>query len=351
MKLAILSRWNSACGVSLHAELVGREWVKNGHNLTVFAPDMIRPIGKDEKYVVRCFSDEGDHTEAFFNQEPLLDTDYEILVVERVEWVPLEPLKKIFSEIKKKAKIIYVVHERRLPTNPLFYEFDWDAIVCFDQRYKEQWRKRFDEDKIHIISYPTGHLQKGDKQRARKESDLPLDKRIVFSFGWAPELHIFPIIPALQGLNENFPFLYLVLADPEYIAADIQLLKGHKFIELRHELATMDRIYTYLHASDVYLIHKQREEIREGEAVVPSSILMCMGALAPVITSDTDFVWFLDKEVVKYSNNDELRRLLINIFKGDEIVIKVLKESEKYVINHSPERIAEQFIKLFDKLL
>ena len=62
MKLAMLSRWNSACGVSLHAELVGREWVKNGHDLRVFAPDKVRPIGEDEEYVVRCFSDEGDHT-------------------------------------------------------------------------------------------------------------------------------------------------------------------------------------------------------------------------------------------------------------------------------------------------
>ena len=30
MKIAILSRWNSACGVSLYAELISREWVKNG---------------------------------------------------------------------------------------------------------------------------------------------------------------------------------------------------------------------------------------------------------------------------------------------------------------------------------
>ena len=178
-----------------------------GHDLTVFAPNNIRPVGKDEEYVIRCFSDEGDHTETFFHPEPFLDTDYEVLVVERVQWVPLEPLKKIFRNIRKKAKIVYVVYERTLPTNPLFYEFDWDAIVCFDQRYKEQWMKRYDADKIHMISYPTGPLRKGDRQRARKELDLPLDKKIVFSFGWAPQLHIFPVLPALERLNENCPFL------------------------------------------------------------------------------------------------------------------------------------------------
>ena len=52
MKIAILSRWNTACGVSLHSELVGREWVKNGHGLTVFTSENIRPVGEDEEYVL-----------------------------------------------------------------------------------------------------------------------------------------------------------------------------------------------------------------------------------------------------------------------------------------------------------
>lgn len=103
-------------------------------------------------------------------------------------------------------------------------------------------------------------MSRGDKQKARRELGLPLDKRIVFSYGWAPELHIFPILSALRGLNENYPFVYLVLADPKYIAEDVQPLRDHRFIELRHELALRERIYTYLLASDVYLIHKQKEE-------------------------------------------------------------------------------------------
>lgn len=351
MKLAILSRWNTACGVLLHAELIAREWIKNNHNLKVFAPNNIRPIGKDEEYVIRCFSDEGNHVESFFHPEPFLDSDYDILVVERLEWVPLEPLKNIFAMIKKKAKIVYVVLERKLPTNPLFYEFNWDSIVCFDKRYKKQWSKSFDEKKIHIIPYPTGSLQKGNKQKARKELNLPQDKKIVFSFGWAPELHIFPILPTLQKLNKNLPFLYLVLADPKYIAADIQPLKDHKFIELRHELASNDQIYKYLHASDAYLIHKQKEEVLPGEAVVHSSILMCIGTPTPIITSNTEFVWFLNKELMKYSNNDELHQFLIEIFNRNESVNQVLKASEEYVINHSPRKIAGEFIKLFYNLL
>jgi hypothetical protein len=349
MNIAILSRWNSACGVSLHSELIGREFLKKRHKLTVFAPKNIRPVDKDEDYVIRCCSDEGDHTETFFHPEPFLENDYEILVVQRVEWIPLEPLKKIFSEIKKRAKIIYIVHERKLPSNPLFYDYTWDAVVCFDERYKKQWLKRFKD--IYTIPYPVGYLNKGDKITTRKELGLPLDKKIIFSYGWAPELHIFPILPSLQNLYEEFPFLFLVLADPKYLKADIQKFKEYHFVELRYELASLERIYKYLHASDVYLIHKEKNEVRKGEAVVPSSVLMCLGALTPVLTSDTEFVWFLDREVIKYLNEDEFMNLIIKIFNGDKIVDETIKAAKIYTMRYSPNVIANEFIKLFKNLL
>jgi glycosyltransferase involved in cell wall biosynthesis len=298
MNIAILSRWNSACGVSLHSELIGREFVKNGHKLTVFAPDNIRPIDKDENYVVRCCSDGGDHNETFFNPEPFLENDYEILVIQRLEWVPLEPLKKIYPEIKKKAKIIYVVHERKLPLNRLFYDFSFDAVICFDERYKQQWVKKYKD--ICIIPYPVGYLKGGDKRASRKELSLPEDKKIIFSYGWAPELHIFPILPSLKDLHKNLPFLFLILADPKYIKADLQKFKG---------------------------------------------------ALTPIMTSNTEFVWFLNKEIVKYSNEDEFKNLTIKVFGRDKIVDETLKAAEAYTKRYSPDVIADEFIKLFSRLL
>lgn len=316
----------------------------------VFAPKQIRPVKDDEEYVIRCCSDEGDHEETFFHAEPLLNTDYDILVVRRVEWVPLEPLKEIFPEIRKKANIVYVVHERKPPSNPLFYSFHWDAIVCFDERYSKQWLTRFSDDMVRIIPYRAGPLRRGDRREARKELDLPLGGKIVFSYGWAPELHVFPILSSLQELSRRFPFTYLVLADPEYIAADIERLKSYDFIELRQELAPMDGIFAYLHASDVYLMHKQKEETRPGEAVVPSAILMCLGALTPTMTSNTEFVWFLDREVMKYSSSDELKELLVKAFKGDRIFKKTVKAGEEYALHHSPEKIAKEFITLFERL-
>lgn len=41
MKIAMFSRWNAADGVSVHAEFVGREWVKKGHSPQKVAQEFI----------------------------------------------------------------------------------------------------------------------------------------------------------------------------------------------------------------------------------------------------------------------------------------------------------------------
>lgn len=52
--------WNGANGPSIHAELVGRAWVKLGHQLRVFSakkhPDARPTFQKDEDFVIRHFS-------------------------------------------------------------------------------------------------------------------------------------------------------------------------------------------------------------------------------------------------------------------------------------------------------
>lgn len=64
-------------------------------------------------------------------------------------------------------------------------------------------------------------------------------------------MHIYPVLPALDELNKSFPFKFLVLADPKYLKGGMEKLKKYNFIELRYELPPAERIYTYLHASDI----------------------------------------------------------------------------------------------------
>jgi len=38
LKIALMSRWNAACGTSLYGELIGRELMKRGYDLFILAP-------------------------------------------------------------------------------------------------------------------------------------------------------------------------------------------------------------------------------------------------------------------------------------------------------------------------
>jgi glycosyltransferase involved in cell wall biosynthesis len=78
---------------------------------------------------------------------------------------------------------------------------------------------------------------------------------------------------------------------------------------------------------------------------------MCLGAPTPVLTSDTEFVWFLDKEVIRYSNEDEFKNFIAKIFNKDKIVGETIKAAENYATSNSPSTIADEFIKLFNQLL
>ena len=78
---------------------------------------------------------------------------------------------------------------------------------------------------------------------------------------------------------------------------------------------------------------------------------MCLGVSTPIVRSNTEFSWFLNGEVMKYSSDDELCSLLIDVFEGGEIACTMSKKARKYTIEFSPERIAREFMGLFEKFL
>lgn len=92
MKIAMMSRWNIPCGVSLHAELVGRAWVEMGHDLQVLAPVEWEGYQSDadEPYVERCYRlpKPGRKEDFFFNPKPFVEVDCDIFVVQNLEIPP-----------------------------------------------------------------------------------------------------------------------------------------------------------------------------------------------------------------------------------------------------------------------
>jgi glycosyltransferase involved in cell wall biosynthesis len=352
MKIGMMCLWNAANGPSIHAELLGRAWVKLGHQLRIFSakkhPDARPTLQKDEDFVIRHFSvDEVvPVTRAtYFDPSPLLSEEYEVFVAQNVERLPAQRLLEVFPEIKKRAVTIQVVHEGKAPEDPLYYKFDWDAIVCFDQRYKDYLVKSFPAEKIRMIPYPYHPFQPGDKGKARKKLGLPPDEKIVFSFGFRPK-DIASVLPALQDVAEEYPLRYVIVANPESDVDELRQAKEkYNFIDLEIKPLPLDELYTYLHASDALLIH--RESSRKYKAVVSSSVCQVLGSGCPILFHESNYVELRGDEIVKYRDFEDMKAKLVGLLQGKFDPSRI----EPFLEDHKAERIAERFIQLFEELM
>ena len=346
MNITMMSRWNIPCGVSTHAELLGRALVKLGHNLKVLAPVEYEDYqtDKDEPYVLRCYRRPKKKEGFFFNPQPFLEDNCDIFIVQNLEILPMEELLKVYPRIKEKAKTVFVVHEGKPPKDPTFYKFDWDAIVCFDERYKRFLCNIYPEDRIKIIPYPCHPLMPGDKKEARLKLNLPLDKKIIFNYGIGIYRHLH-LLPTIERVSKKYPLIFLTLTHiQEWFDLFDAAKTRYKFIELRNGKLSINTLYTYLHASDCLLIHKDSAEA----IVVPSTAYLCLGAGRPILAYNTNFFETFDKEVLKYSS---LQEALEDVFEQRDNVKSVLRTAEEYVKENSSIEIAQKFIQLFELLL
>ena len=350
MNIGMMSLWNAANGPSIHAEFVGREWVRAGHKLTVFSakkhPDARSTLQKDENFVIRHFS--VDTIEPFtrateFDPLPLIEEDYEVFVAQNFERLPAERLLKIFPEIKKKAATVCVVHEGKPPRDPLYYKFSWDAIVCFDNRYRSFLIKHFPENTVHIIPYPYYPFTPGDKFKTRKKLGLPLEEKIVFSFGFRPD-DIIPVLPTLRDLHKKYMMRYIVVINP---GSNVNILKEKKneypFLDIQERPLPFDELYMYLHASDVHLIY--RESSKKYPAVLSSTVCQTLGSGCPILFHESNYVERAGDEIIKYKDFSDLEQKLSLIFEQGFDT----SEIKKFLKTHDATHIANRFIKLFEK--
>jgi len=240
---------------------------------------------------------------------------------------------------------VQVVHEGKAPEDPLYYAFDWDAIVCFDQRYKDYLGRSFPVEKIRMIPYPYHPLKPGDKGKARKKMGLPPDEKIVFSFGFRPK-DIASVLPALGDVAGEYPLRYVIIANPESDVDELRKAQEeYNFIDLEVKPLPLDELYTYLHASDALLIH--RESSQKYKAVVSSSVCQTLGSGCPILFHESNYVELHGDEIEKYRDFEDMKAKLIDLFQGKFDPGRI----EAFLEEHKAERIAERFIQLFEELM
>lgn len=347
MKIGMMTAWNQTSGVSIHAELVGRRWVEQGHSLRVFS--FIEKdyhgrslIGQDENYVTRCFGTR--QITNFFDPAPFLENDYEIFVAQDINMVPMDKLQKIFHLIKQKSKTIHIVHENRISRDPSFYQHDWDALVCFDDRFKSFLSKIYPEDMIYIIPFPHANWDQGDQIEARKQLDLPLDAKIVFIFGQKWKHLLEEEIQVFRELSKDYNLLILIISETQRITP--LDLSGCQCL-FKKEVLERDELYRHLHASDAWLFPKRSID---NYAVLSSTIHFAMGSGCVTIARDSNFLYGMKDMVLHYSNREEFKNCLINAFEKGRKWENTIEMAKRCTEEHASDKIARKLIHLFESI-
>lgn len=353
MKIGMMGAWNTDSGASIHTELVGRNFIKLGHEITVFSFFKYSFHGtafvsEDEDYVTRCFTVSSEK-EPQLLATPFLEKDYDFFVVEDLGMLPQDHLGKIFHWIKRRAKTINVIHDGNLKEDPSFYQFDWDAVVCFDERYRDFLKLAYPEELIHIIPYPCLPWRPGDGEKSREKLGLPLNKKIILLFGPSSYYGVekYHIIKEFEG---DYPVLILVVTKHRDSLKNWRELKhksGRDMIEIREETPSIEGLYEYLYASDLLIYNKQS---KTGIVTVASTAFQCLGSGCPIVALKSSFVETLNDAVYKYENDGELRACIESVFEKDRRYAGVIKNAEKYVGENSAINVAKKFIKLFESL-
>lgn len=343
MKIGMMAAWNQDAGPSINAELIGREWVRQGHEVRIFSfiPSDIHGkaiVGKDEEYVFRCFST---RNKGYLEPKPILEFAPDLFIVQDLGMLPMDEFAKVFSMVKKTAKTVNVIHDCVLSNDPSFYQFEWDKIVCFDNRYKDFLKKLYNEEIITIIPHPCNPWNPGNKEEARKKLDLSLDGYILFVFGQKLNEKLW-VINSLKDLSEIFDLSLLIVSLEEPVPLKRKDLK----IYFRKEAPDIKRLYDYLYAVDALIVNK---EIMRKNIVISTTAFQCLGSGCPILAYASRLVEeFSDDVIIKYKVFDELEEKLKILFEDEEFRAGLQLAQKDFVERYSPDKIAEAYLKLFN---
>lgn len=362
LKIGIMGRWNATCGISQHVETLTVNLMRLGQEVTVYAPTLdsamrdwhhkiIRAF--DEPWVKRVYSE----TEEYYypyggvvRTEELEREDIDVLIVETYNRFPLNEFAEAVHRLRRRFPLVAVVHNSTVrEVVPLVRKVKWDAIVVFDKRYRQELFSVFD-DTIHarIREIPYPHLTP-DLSRIRPERPPGVggDETLYISYGRQPLQEYADYVFALREMAENRRFKYWIIRSNGPTP-----FRDPWIIEWRQR-PPMERLYTYVMASDIHLLPK-------GESpgvVVSSTLAQILYSGTPTVVPDTRYFEAIPVDerglgpVVKYRPGDvfDLIRKL-SLLEDPGVRRRVSEDARSWALEHGEEKVARMFMVLVEEL-
>lgn len=353
-----MGRWNATCGVSLHAELLGRSLLKLGHEVLVYAPTIESASRdwhhrvlevEDEDWVYRVYCEVEENSKpngGWIDCGELLSRDYEVLIVEGYPRFPIVRFKEVAYKVKKKSLLVLVSHFGRVEDVKPYTSVEWDAIVVFDDRFTSEIMSPLGGEivkKTFEIPYPYAIVDvKGYRPGFSR------GKLLFFSFGRQPEREYLDYIRALDTLRSNYEFYYWVIRSNSLLS-----IKRPYMVQWCRR-PSMLQVNSYIKGSDLHLIPKGET----SNVVVSSTLAQTLSSATPTIVPDTRHFEKIPVNesgvgpVVKYKKGDvrDLVGKIRLLIEDEKLRREVSRRALEYAVKNSGVEVAKKFLKLFKTL-
>jgi hypothetical protein len=280
-------------------------------------------------------------TELWLDASALLEEDYDVLLVENLELLPMGRLAQVWDRVRAKATTVLVIHEGFPPAYPDFYRLEFDAVVCFDGRYRDRFARRFPWERLHVIPFPAHPWRPGDRPEARRRLGFAKDYKIVLSTGTAHSQHLLTL-PVLEALAARLPLLYIVLEPPPVNPLLQAAQMCHPFLRVVPESLSVDGLFGYLHAADALLLYKQSPLL-----VISSTVHLTLGSGCPIVVAQSRYTEDLGEEVLRFRELDQLEACLEAVFSGHQ---PPCEAQQRFLAERGSGRVAAAFLELFEQV-
>ncbi len=348
-RIAVVSRWNATCGVSLHAELITRFLKRGGAHVRVYAPTIKTAIrdwhhillGRDEDYVIRCYdeTDNPSNASARGCQGLISGWNPDIIIVEGYSRLPSRSIgEELLRAWSSGSRIVYVIHYfnydeaaehiRYLPPG---------AVAVFDERWLREVLypyRNVIEAYTNVIGYPCAEPVEAQPYRPAGTEG----KFLFFSFGRQPVEELLDYIRTLDMLSSKYDIVYYIVRSSE---ERLPWVKDWLIVE--HRKLGLKEIYSRLYGANIHLIPKGWT----WKVVVSSTLYQTMASTTPVVVPDTRYFETIPSTVViKYWGIKDLAGKLRRILDDPTILREYRQALIEYCNKFSVPYVVHELVKL-----
>lgn len=351
LRIAMITTWNSRCGISEYSRSLAEALAKLGHDLTVLASYPVRPVpGKNDEENVRRFFYTGWHQERGVDLDKALRAlnkrGVQIIHLQYQNFIYAPPFLSILGSLAQSSPLVVTFHDPLLPPGfphaacsaGVFHANETAALIG--------WGKRKRVIPIGIYEWP-------DEDREAARQRLHIDSRhVLCSLGLGRTDHG-AVLEAMQGLRTRYPdIFYVIIAPPEQhgcirdLAVRLGLEKNICYLD---HFPPNEEIVNYLHAADINIFYY-------GEFGTPgvcsAASRLGIAGRRPVILTDVNLMRDLpDPLKIPYGPLPVLQSRIVELFERPGSIRTALQIQERLIRECDWKLTAEAHVQLYREVL